>query len=430
MEHQLNGQEQHPHVQTIPFTPFQNNNVASSLLDDPTPIPIDIDDSSSPAAAATATTMPTVEELQSMAAAQSAQLQQANEMLQQQQQAMVDAQAQFDAQQQQLRDSAEQLRQQQQTINQLSSAFQTLTTTTAAPSSSRKKPEMPAFDQQNILVWLKRLQAAYDRAGVTQAKDKFAYLESTFDITFNPCINDFLFNSANTNEDWNNFVAYMKQEYGPTRRQKARKLIGELPRNSMKPSQYLSQLEEEVKDVTIDDIKKEHLLKTIPPRIREIMGKSVDSKTAKEVAAMADHYFDSQGRPLEKSASSINFVNNTQSSTAATASATFTAAFEEEEPEINYVKRNNFKAQGSRQRSQSRPRFNNFNKGGSNSSSSSSSSTTASRQQQGSSSLCRFHKMFGDNATKCVSDCPRHSSFISQQSKKQPQGNAHGGRRL
>ena len=423
----MSGQDDHPHVPHAPFTPFQPNNVATLPLDDQTPIPIHIDDDSSPTAAETTAIMPTFEELQALAAAQSTQLQQANEMLQKQQQAMVDAQAQFDAQQQQLRDSAEQMRQQQQTINQLSSAFSTLTTTTAS-TPSRKKPEMPPFDQQNILVWLKRLQAAYDRAGVTQAKDKFAYLESTFDITFNPIINDFLFNSANTNDDWHQFVAYMKLEYGPTRRQKARKLIGEIPRNSMKPSQYLSQLEEEVKEVTLDDVKKEHLLKTIPPRIREIMGKAVESKTAKEVAAMADHYFDSQGRPLEKSATSINNISNSQPAATATPSTAFTTAFEEEETEVNFVKKNNFK--GSRPRSQSRPRFNNSPKHNNNSNSTApSSSATATRQQQGNSSLCRFHRMFGDQATKCVSDCPRHSSFISQQ-RKQQQGNAHGGRRL
>ena len=423
----MSGQDDHPHVPHAPFTPFQPNNVATLPLDDQTPIPIHIDDDSSPTAAETTAIMPTFEELQALAAAQSTQLQQANEMLQKQQQAMVDAQAQFDAQQQQLRDSAEQMRQQQQTINQLSSAFSTLTTTTAS-TPGRKKPEMPPFDQQNILVWLKRLQAAYDRAGVTQAKDKFAYLESTFDITFNPIINDFLFNSANTNDDWHQFVAYMKLEYGPTRRQKARKLIGEIPRNSMKPSQYLSQLEEEVKEVTLDDVKKEHLLKTIPPRIREIMGKAVESKTAKEVAAMADHYFDSQGRPLEKSATSINNISNSQPAATATPSTAFTTAFEEEETEVNFVKKNNFK--GSRPRSQSRPRFNNSPKHNNNSNSTApSSSATATRQQQGNSSLCRFHRMFGDQATKCVSDCPRHSSFISQQ-RKQQQGNAHGGRRL
>ena len=165
------------------------------------------------------------------------------------------------------------------------------------------------------------------------------------------------------------------------------------------------------------------------------MGKTVETKTAKEVAAMADHYFDSQGRPLEKSATSISSISNPQptatashSSATASHSSAFTAAFEEDESDINFVKKSKFKAQGACQRSQSRPRFNNSSKNNSNSSTTSS-STTAPRQQQGNNSLCRFHRMFGDQATKCVSDCPRHSSFISQQQKKQ-QGNAHGGRRL
>ena len=290
---------------------------------------------------------------------------------------------------------------------------------------------MPPFDQQNILVWLRRLQAAYDRAGVNQAKDKFAYLESTFDISFNPIINDFLFNSANTDDDWNQFVAYMKLEYGPTRRQKARKLIGDLPRNSMKPSQYLSQMEEDVKDVTLDDVKKEHLLKTIPPRIREIMGKAVEDKTAKEVAALADQFFDSQGRPLEKSATTISSVSNAQ--TTPTPPSSFTTAYEDESTDVNFVKKN---GKAFRARSQSRPRFNNngrqsnSNSTSSAATSSSSSSASSARQQQGNSTLCRFHRMFGENATKCVSDCPRHSTFISQQSKKQQQGNGSGGRRL
>ena len=215
----MDGQRHHPHVPYLDtplhFRPQLDQN-------DIQPIPIDINAAASSTAATTTATMPTLEELQNLAVAQAEQLQKANEMLQQQQQQMLDAQATFDAQSQQLRDSAEQMQQQQQTINQLSSAFQTLTTTTAAtPSPSRKKPDMPPFDQQNILIWLKRLQAAYDRAGVVLAKDKFAYLESTFDITFNPIINGFLFNSNNTDDDWHQFVAYMKLEYGPTIRQKA-----------------------------------------------------------------------------------------------------------------------------------------------------------------------------------------------------------------
>ena len=422
----MSGQEQHPHVQTVPFTPFQQQQPSSSS-NDSGPIEIDLNDST---VAPTATTMPTLEEMQALAAAQADQLARANEMLQQQQQQMQDAQATFDAQAQQLRDSAEQMRQQQQTINQLSSAFQTLTTTTAAtaPSSNRKKPEMPVFDQQNIIVWLKRLQAAYDRANVTLAKDKFAFLESTFDINFNPTINKFLYNSNNSDEDWTAFVTYMKTEYGPTIRQKARKLMGDLPRHGMKPTQYLTQLEEEVKDVKIDDIKKEHLLKSIPPRIREILGKAVETKTAEEVAKLADDYFDSQGRPLEKSATTINHVVDSPSTAASSQQPSFTTAFEDNDTDVNFVRKGNFKS--FRPRSRSRPRFNNSNSRQNASTpaataSASTSSSAAPRQQQQGNNLCRFHRMFGDSATRCISNCSMHASFI----KKQQQGNATGSRR-
>ena len=424
----ISGQDEHPHISSEPFTPQPQQNRFNTAANDINPIPIDIDDDSSQSTAASASTMPSFEELQALAAAQSAQLERANEIVQQQQQQMIDAQATFDAQRRQLDESARQMEQQQQTINQLSTAFSTLTTTTGS-TPSRKKPDMPPFDQQNVLIWLKRLQAAYDRANVTLAKDKFAYLESTFDITFNPIINNFLFNSNNTDDDWKEFVEYMKKEYGPTRRQKARKLIGDLPRNGMKPSQFMAQLEEEVREVTLDDVKKEHLLKTIPPRIREILGKAVEEKTAKEVATLADQYFDSQGRPLEKSATSISHIDCQQPSSASPSSASFTSAFDDSNTDVNFVKKPNFK---SRQRSQSRPRFNSNGRQGNNASaattaSSSSSSSSSSRQQQGSNGLCRFHRLFGENATKCVSDCPRHSSFISKQKQ---QGNATGGRRL
>ena len=424
----ISGQEEHPHISSEPFTPQPQQNRFNTAANDINPIPIDIDDDSSQSTAASASTMPTFEDLQALAAAQSAQLERANEIVQQQQQQMIDAQAAFDAQRRQLDESARQMEQQQQTINQLSTAFSTLTTTTAS-TPSRKKPDMPPFDQQNVLIWLKRLQAAYDRANVTLAKDKFAYLESTFDITFNPIINNFLFNSNNTDDDWKEFVEYMKKEYGPTRRQKARKLIGDLPRNGMKPSQFMAQLEEEVREVTLDDVKKEHLLKSIPPRIREILGKAVEEKTAKEVATLADQYFDSQGRPLEKSATSISHIDCQQPSSASPSSTPFTSAFDDSNTDVNFVKKPNFK---SRQRSQSRPRFNSNGRQGNNApaattTSSSSSSSSSSRQQQGSNGLCRFHRLFGENATKCVSDCPRHSSFISKQKQ---QGNATGGRRL
>ena len=74
------------------------------------------------------------------------------------------------------------------------------------------------------------------------------------------------------------------------------------------------------------------------------MGKALESKTAKEVAKMADDYFDSQGRPLEKSATSISsIVDSHAAAAAASTQSSFTAAFEDIESDVNFVKKGGFK---------------------------------------------------------------------------------------
>ena len=338
----------------------------------------------------------------------------------------------------QLLESQRQLQQAQQHIQKLSDAFEALSTqqqqqprplTLSQPP--KKKPELPAFDSKNILIWIRRIEAAYHRVGVVEAKDKFAWLESMFKVNLNPSIDAFLY-GTNTEEDWDDFIGYLKKEYAPTKKQKALKLMAEVPRHEMKPSQYLLQLVEDTKDVKVDDIRKEHLLKTLPPRIREIMGREVENMTAKEVAIMADDFFDRQGRPLEKNVSQINHITNSSSSSIAAASSSvippsssFTAAFSDNDMDINYVNRSNQHG-SSRQRSRShnprsssKPSFNRNSNG------------PSTGQPQGDPSFshpqgtCRFHRRFGDKSTKCVTGCPRHSAFTA--AKKQ--GNGNGGRR-
>ena len=132
------------------------------------------------------------------------------------------------------------------------------------------------------------------------AKDKFAFLESTFDVAANPKINQFLY-GTNTDADWDLFLAYLKEEYGKTKRQRAALLITEYPRQGLRPTQYMAQMKEDTEDVTLDDIKKEQLLKSLPSRVRELLGKEVETLTADQVATKADAYFDRQGNLLERS---------------------------------------------------------------------------------------------------------------------------------
>ena len=342
----------------------------------------------------------------------------------------------------QLQDSQNQLRDAQRNISDLTDAFNNLSaqprplTVSTAP---KKKPELPPFDAKNVLIWIRRIEAAYLRVGVVEPKDKFAWLESMFQVKLDPQIDSFLYTNNNTAENWADFINYLKLQYGPTMRQKAQKLMGDIPRHDIKPSQFLLQLKDDVKEVEIDHILKEHVLKSIPPRIREIMGKEVESMSAEEVAKASDDFFDRQGRPVEKSMGQVNQVASISSSSSsstpsssATASATFTAAFsDEEETDVNFVNRNggrNFNRARSNnrgQRSRSRPAFNR-QQGDSSTGSSSNNSSSSSSSSSFPSNTCRWHRRFGDKTRKCYPECPLYKNFNASQK----QGNGQGGRRM
>ena len=357
-------------------------------------------------------------------------LQQLTELAEKQQKQMDDANAFANRQAAQLEESQRQLREAQQTVLNLTTAFQALSTQPrplTLNSAPKKKPELPPFDGKNVLIWIRRVEAAYSRVGVIEPKDKFAWMESIFQVKLDPQIDAYLYGS-NTLQDWEDFIEYLKLQYGPTMRQKAQKLMSEVPRHDLKPSQFLTQLVEDTKDVTVDDIRKEHLLRTIPARYREIMGKEVEAMTAAEVAKMADDFFDRQGRPLEKSTTPVNNVSSTASSPlppSTSASSAFTSAFSDDETDVNFVKKGNYRgndrgrSRNRYQRSQSRP---DFNRAPNASSTGSGQNDSQSTHPQG---TCRFHRRFGDKSLKCVTDCPRYKSFIASQKS----GNGQGGRR-
>ena len=344
----------------------------------------------------------------------------------------------------QLQEAKRQQEASQKSIADLTNAFNSLNSNVSSQarpltlsSPPKKKPELPPFDSKNVLIWIRRVEAAYARVGVIEPKDRFAWMESIFQVGLDPQIDSYLY-GTNTLQDWEDFIEYLKLQYGPTIRQKAQKLMGEIPRHELKPSQYLLRLKDDVKDVEIDHILKEHVLKSIPPRIREIMGKEVEGLTAEQVAKQADDFFDRNGRPTEKFSTPINHVSSTSSvpstpsasaAPAAPTTSSFTSAFDEnDDADINFVRRggqrNNDRGQSSNrgQRSRSRPPFNkqsNAPSGGNASNNSSASSSFAS-------GTCRWHRRFGEKSLKCCTDCPLFKNFTANQK----QGNGQGGRRM
>ena len=352
-----------------------------------------------------ATNMSTVEE-QLEEFRRLAELQQ--QQLQQYQQQQQEAQRRFEMQQQEYMRRYDES---QATVAQLSAALSTLTThaaalPTATHTPQRKKPELPPFDPKHINRWIDRLKAAYQRAGVTLAKDKFAFLESTFDVSANPRINQFLY-GTNTDEEWVKFLEFLKQEYGRTKRQKAALLIAEFPRQGLRPTQYMAQLNEDTEGVSLDDIKKEHLLKSLPPRVRELLGKDVEEWTSDQVATKADAYFDRQGNLLEKTYD-INAINPEPNEDP--------ILMENNNEEISHIRRPPTKG------AYSRPGRSDFRAGRN---PATAHPRSASRSGKLTDGLCRSHFKFGEEAYTCVAEgCKKRNLPL-----KKPPVNSKGERR-
>ena len=193
----------------------------------------------------------------------------------------------------------------------LTAMTQQLEATTLANAQLRsvKKPDLPPFDPKNIEVWIRRVESAYTRAGVTAVKDKYAFLETKFPVDFNPRINQFLFGEI-TPEAWKNFLDYLRLEYGRTIEQRASTAIEGVRRDGRRPSQLAAAMSDLTTGVTLDDILKEHLFRELPVDVRRAIAKDAKGKSLSETAALADDYFGQDGRPLYTSpTSAINAVN-------------------------------------------------------------------------------------------------------------------------
>ena len=291
-----------------------------------------------------------------------------------------------------------------------------------------KKPELPDFDSQNIEIWIRRVESAFTRAGVRLTKDKFAFLEAKLDVKLHPRINEFLFEDFD-DDPWDDFLAFLREEYGRTLQQRTATLIDGVRRDGRRPSQLAAILSDKTRDVTVDDIRREHLLRELPNEIRRAIAKESIGLSLKETAALADHYFDRDGRVLYATpSSSINAIKPSVRASgsadfqSSSASVSFTGAFEDtEDGDINAVQqsrpRPNQKsgtAQRPRKdRSSSRPPR------AGNDHSAQRSQDRSARAPIDENGNCFYHSRFGNKANKCEAGC-RHPQA----------GNFQAGRRM
>ena len=306
----------------------------------------------------------------------------------------------------------------------------------AAAQSRAKKPDLPPFDKKNVDIWIKRVESAYQRAGVTAPKDKFAYLEPKFPVDFNVKINDFLFGDA-TAERWTQFIEYLRDEFGRSKRQQTATLLSNHPRSGLKPTQFLINLKDKTKKVTLDDIYKEILIKSLPADIQHSLVDKFDDMTADEVATASDKYFDNEGRPLSASSNSST-VNSVQPQPQQIDEPSpFTAPFSDDEADVNFVSKRQFsrnnKFGNNNNNNNFRPKQRQGFSSGSSASFNSSRPNYSSNSSKNNSNpvihpsgLCTYHERFSDKAQTCYQGCRR---FSQHKGRKIYPGNDEPGKR-
>ena len=312
-----------------------------------------------------------------------------------------------------------------------------------APKPNTKKPDLPPFDQKNIVSWIRRIENAFTRVNITSPKDKFAHLEAVMSVDMHPTVNEF-FNGAATVENYNSFLDFLRERYGRTKEQKVQSAINGVRRNGRTPMDLAALIDEQIDDITIEDVKKAHFLAEMPREVRHNLATQVDSSSFRELAKAAEVYFNRDGT-LRASEARVNSINPTTPQTGGNSipathsvpnmSSSFTTAFEDHNTaapnEINAINRQprgsnsssnqNYGNNNTRTgRSQSRPR-NSSSRGRGNGNRSTSRPRAASNN-----GLCWLHNKFGDEARYCKAPCSHPRSNAMQQ--QQQSGNARGGR--
>ena len=212
-------------------------------------------------------------------------------------------------------------------------------TASRAQTPRRKRPDLPALDKSQIEIWVRRVEAAYTREGVTDAKDKFAFIESIIGVNMGPEINSFMFGDP-TQANWTAFTQHLIDRFGPTKQQRCSVFLDGVKRDSRRPTALLAYIDERGRDVTLDDLKKELVLRELPNDVKKLLQDKTEGLDAAATAKLADSHFDKEGKPLNAS-SSINAVPSSQELPSESTSSA-------EETEVNYV-------QSQRQQGRSRP---------------------------------------------------------------------------
>ena len=110
-----------------------------------------------------------------------------------------------------------------------------------------------------------------------------------------------------TADNWTSFLNHLKETYGPTKESRCSTYLDGIKRNGLRPPDHLALIRDRAKDVSIDDLQKQLILRELPLDVKKILQDKVTNLDASATASLADAHFAKDGQPLNP-ASSINSV--------------------------------------------------------------------------------------------------------------------------
>ena len=341
----------------------------------------------------------------------------------------------------------EQARQFSQSLASTTQLLQQSLSIQSKAATHKRKPELPPWDPKNLEAWIRRAENAFIRAGITEAKDKFAHLESVISVDLHPTINQF-FNGTASEENFDSLLAFLRERYGRTKEQKVKAVLGGVRRNSRLPTDLMALLKDQVDDVTIEDILKVHLYSELPQSVRENLSDKLEALNSDELAKAADAFFNRDGTLRASNSQSVNAVNANGAEREEGHQPLFTPAFDEMLPnnsDINAVQNDRNNNRSSNNGGQGRGGYNNDRIGRQRSQSEnrkgarSGSARSQARPNSGSNAPtnpdhCFFHQKWGAEARNCRAPCSfnRGSNNPNHNNPRNPNpasGNYRGGRR-
>ena len=310
----------------------------------------------------------------------------------------------------------------------------------------KKRPELPPWDPKNLEAWIRRVENAFIRAGITEAKDKFAHLESVISVDLHPTVNQF-FNGTATQENFDSLLAFLRERYGRTKEQKVKAALEGVRRNGRLPTDLMALLKDQVDDITIEDILKVHLYSELPQSVRESLSDKLETLDSDELAKAADAFFNRDGTLRASNNRSVNAVTTTapaaEREDPTGPQPLFTAAFDDtlqNNPEVNAIHNSRNNNRPSNNGGNNRSSYNNNNRNGRQRSQSanrrgarSGSSRSQARPNASSNpNHCSFHQQWGAEARTCRGPCSFNTDSNNSNRGNQRNsgsGNYRGGRR-